>query len=158
MPLSWRRGENPYRLNYFGILQVGAQASPGLIRFRKADLTRKISGGGEHQVAGRAVSEADLAEAEARLLDPASWASEVLLVHPRPAADEGRLPGLCTAVDEATASGPRARPFPLADLVSLAPLIPRLHEADLPRPSWTDLPVPGPDSPQDRNADIQFDL
>jgi hypothetical protein len=158
MPLRWKRGENPYRVSYFGILEMGAHANPRQIRFRKTDLIRKISGGGEHRVADRAVSEADLTEAESRLFDPAVWASEALLVHPRPATDEGRLPDLCAAVDEATALDPLARPLPLSDLTTLAPLIPPLHEADLPRPSWADLPIPAPGSPEDHRADIQFDL
>lgn len=158
MPLEWVRGENRYRLNFFAILQVGAYATPRMIRFRRTDLSRKISGGGEHRVAGRKITEADLAEAESRLLDPVRWASEVLLVHHRPATDEGRLPTLCAAVENAATLEPSRRPLRLTDRTALAPLVPRLHTADLPRPSWTELPVPGPASSQDLQADAQFDL
>lgn len=158
MPLRWKRGENPYRLNYFAILGVGAHANPRRIANCRDDLKRKIRGGVKHRVEGRSFSETDLDDAGSRLLDPVFWTSEVLLVHPPPATDEGRLPGLRDAVNEATAPGPPARPLPLADLAALAPLIPGLHVADLPRPSWTELPVPDPDSPRDLDSDIQFDL
>jgi hypothetical protein len=158
MPLRWVRGQNPYRLNYFGILQVGAHASPRVIRFRRTDLTRKISGGGAHRVAGRQITEADLAEAESRLLDPVRWTAEVLLVHHRPATDKGRLPDLCAAVEEAATIAPSSRPLRLTDIKALVPLIPRLHAADLPRPAWEDLPVAGPTSLHDLQADVQFDL
>lgn len=158
MPLKWVRGENPYRLNYFGILQVGADANPRVITFRRKDLERKIGGGGEHEVAGRRITEADLAEAESRLLDPARRVSEALLIHPRPATNTGRLPELCTAVEEAATLEPSRRPLRLTDLTDLTPLVPPLLSADVPRPPWADLPVPGPDSPQDVQADIQFDL
>lgn len=158
MPLRWARDENPYRMNYFGILQVGSHARPRLISSRRASLARKISNGGEHRVADRTITEADLAEAESRLLDRPRWALEVLFVHPRPATDEGRLPELRAAVEDAATLTPSSRPLPLTDLTALVPLIPGPHPADLPRPSWPDLPVPGPASPQDLHADVQFDL
>lgn len=158
MPLKWVRGENPYEVNHYGILQVGAHANPRVITFRRKDLERKISGGGEHRVAGKRVTEADLAEAESRLLDPARRASEALLVHARPGADRGHLPELCAAVEKAATLEPSSRPLPLANLGALVPLVPPLRTAELPRPSWTDLPVPGPDHPQDVQADVQFDL
>lgn len=158
MPLRWVRGENPYLRNYFGILEVGAHVGPRMITFRRKDLERKIGGGGEHRVGDRPVNEADLAEAESRLLDPARRAAEALLVHPRPATTTGRLPDLCAAVEEAATIEPLSRPLRLTNLTALAPLVPPLHPVDLPRPSWTDLPVPGPDSPQDAQADVQFDL
>lgn len=158
MPLRWKRGENPYRLNYFAILQVGAHASPSRITRRRKELTQKMDGGGEHRVDDQVIGKAELAEAGKRLLDPASWAAEVLLVHPPPETGEEKLPELRAAVNEATAPIPSARPLPLANLPALAPLIPRPQVADLPRPSWADLPVPGPDSPQDLSEDLQFDL
>ncbi|MFC5053433.1 hypothetical protein [Saccharothrix xinjiangensis] len=158
MPLRWVRGENPYRLNHFGVLQVGADANPWVITFRRKDLERKISGGGEHRVADRLVTEADLAEAESRLLDPVRRVSEALLVHPRPATNTGRLPELCAAVEEAAALEPSRRPLRLTDLADLAPLVPPLAAADVPRPPWADLPVPGPDGTHDAQADVQFDL
>lgn len=158
MPLRWKRGENPYRLNYFRILRVGANAKSAKIAKRRDHLSRIIKSGGEHCVEGRPVSEADVMQAGNRLIDSKFQAPELLLVHYPPAADEKRLSALRAAVDEAAECGPSARPLPLADLVALAPLIPGLHQEDLPRPSWTELSVPGPDSPQDLDADIQFDL
>ncbi|MER5389757.1 hypothetical protein [Saccharopolyspora sp. NPDC002686] len=158
MPLRWGRGENPYRENYFGILQVGSHASPLLITSRRRDLQRKIGAGGEHRVAGRTITEAELAEAESRLLDPARRAAEALLVHARPATHTGRLPELCAAVEEAATVEESSRPLQLTNLAALAPLVPPPHPADLPRPSWADLPVPAPDSPEDTRADVLFDL
>ncbi len=158
MPLTWVRGENPYRLNHFGVLEVGADANPRVITFRRKDLERKIGGGGEHRVDGRLITEADLAEAESRLLDPARRVSEALLVHPRPATNTGRLPELCAAVEEVATLEPSRRPLRLTDLTALAPLVPPLPAADVPRPAWEELAVPGPDDPRDARADIQFDL
>jgi hypothetical protein len=158
MPLRWSRGANPYRLNYFGILKVGGHANPRVITSSRNDLTRIVGSGGEHRVMDREITEADLSEAATRLLDPVWRAAEMLLVHPRPGTDEGRLPDLCAAVEAAAAPPPAGRPLRLTDLTALVPLVPRLQLEDLPRPSWTELPVPGPASPQDLQADIQFDL
>jgi hypothetical protein len=158
MPLKWRRGENPYLLSYFGRLQIGAHASPRQINAQVKNLTRQIKGGGEVRAGDRVISRADLTEAEARLLDQATWAAEVLLVHAGPGRATGHLPALCAAVTEAAALASMARPLPLADLTALAPLIPRPQAADLPRPSWGEFPVSAPDGPQDLAADIQFDL
>lgn len=158
MPLRWARAENPYLRNYFGILQVGSHAGPLLITSRRRDLQRKIGAGGEHRVGGREITEAELAEAESRLLDPARRAAEALLVHARPATHTDKLPELCAAVEQAAAVQPSTRPLRLTNLAALAPLVPPPHPADLPRPSWADLPVPGPDSPEDTQADVLFDL
>jgi hypothetical protein len=82
----------------------------------------------------------------------------MLLVHAPPGTDEGRLPELCDAVEDAATLPSSDGPLRLTDLTALALLIPRLHPADLPRPSWAELPIPGPASPQDLHDDIQFDL
>jgi hypothetical protein len=158
MPLRWTRGENPYRVNYFGILQLGSNASPRQIAFSRENLAKKVSGGGIHRVGDREVSEADLAEAESRLLDRARWAAESLLVHPLPATDHGRLARLCTRIMTAATPPPAAPPLRLTNLAALAALIPEPHASDVTRPAWGELPVPGPGSAEDLRADIQFDL
>jgi hypothetical protein len=157
MPLRWIRGHNPYRLNYFAILELGAHVNARQIREGSRNLVRKL-GRAERRVDGRAISEAEVIEAESRLKDPAHRAAEALMVHPRPSGDRDRVPDLCAAVEAAATVEPSARPLRLTGPAALAPLVPPLHPAELPRPTWAELPVPAPTSTHDLKADVQFDL
>lgn len=158
MPLTWKRGENSYCINYFGILQLGPQAQPGVISARRKDITRRIQTGKPHMVGGREVNEAEVTEAESRLLDEQSRAAEVLLVHPLSAGDSKRLQQICSAIAEQATPSSAPRVLRLANLRALAPLIPTPCAEDVALPEWEEFNVAGPDSPEDRQHDVQFDL
>jgi len=161
MPLRWKRGENPYRVNYFGILQLGPRATRSEIIASRENLTKRVSRGGVHRVGGREISEADLTEAESGLVawnKPSKRAAEYLLVHPLPTAGQGRLASLRAQIKEAAIPARTAPLLRLTNLAALAPLIPTLDAADITRPSWDELPVPAPTSSEDLRADVQFDL
>lgn len=158
MPLIWRRGYNPYRVNYFGILQLGPQARPDVILATRQKIITKISSGASHVVGGREIGEAEVYEAEARLNDQRHWAREMLLVHPVPAVDNARVKKLCTAVIEQATPQPAERPLRLTNLAALVSLAPQPRPEDLPWPEWDALGVPGPSSPDDCSGDIQFDV
>lgn len=159
MPLEWRRGSNPYRVNYFGILQLGSQAQPNMIVATRKKIEQKIGSGASHEVAGQEIGKAEVLRAESRLLDDRrDWARESLLVHPVPTGDNARVKMLCSAIVE-QATPPRAeRPLRLTNLAALAPLVPRPKPEDLPWPEWSTLGIPGPDSPEDCRGDVQFDV
>ena len=157
MPLQWKHGESPYRLNYFAILGIGPAATYGQITAKARDLVRKVQHGTPHLVAGREVTEAEINEAESRLLDERHWAEESLLVHPS-SVESVRLPQICSEVARAATPAPGIRLPELANPAALGPFIPGLCAEDVGWPEWEKLGIAGCDSPEDRACDIQFDL
>jgi len=157
MPLIWKRGENPYRINYFGILELGPNAQPQLISHKRADLLRKIRGG-QHVVDGRPVTEAEINEAESRLLEASGWAGELLLVHPVPGGDVRRLRQICVTLAERTTPPQAPQQLRLTNVEALAPLLPEPSPEDIAWPEWDEFGVPGPDSQDDCQCDVQFDM
>ena len=82
MPLVWKGRENPYRTTWFSLLELGPAARPGAIPAMRKKISAKLQHGQPHVMGGREVTEAEIIEAESRLLDERSRAWEVLLVHP----------------------------------------------------------------------------
>lgn len=159
MPLTWKERENPYRTTWFSLLEVGPAARPGVFPAMRKKLSAKLQHGQSHVVGGREVTEAEIIEAESRLLDERSRAWEVLLVHPVPGLDSKRLQQICRAVvAEATPPPAQQRALHLTNLRGLAALLPLPVPEDIPVPSWEELGIPGPEAPEDRRLDIQLDL
>ncbi|HVR06929.1 MAG TPA: hypothetical protein VMW75_02680 [Thermoanaerobaculia bacterium] len=158
MPLVWQGNDNPYRTNYFRLLELGPPASPGTIVATRQKLAAKIQAGNPHLVAGREVSEAEITGAESRLLDERSRAWEVLLVHPVPGPASKRLQQLCRAIAEEATPAPAPRVPRLGNVRALAALLPLPGPDDIALPSWDELGIPGPEAWEDRRLDIQFDL
>lgn len=153
MPLTWKRGENPYRANHFGTLGVGPSAQPAVINATRKNLTAKIASGTPHLAAGRPVSEAEINEAAARLMDDASRAAERLLVHEAPTSGSKRLRQVCAALIAATTPPVAYPPLRLDDLPALAPLIPAFGPENVAWPEWEEFGLETGGEP-----DIQFDM
>jgi hypothetical protein len=158
MPLIWKRRENPYRINYFSILEVSPATRPLVLQAKRRNLVQMVQGGKPHVVGGRAIAEAEINEAESRLLDPGSRAWELLLAHPVPAFDPKQLRRICR--DLAAAATPEAAPRRprLARPGALAALLPAPSADVVVLPAWEELGVPAAGEPEDRRLDIQFDL
>ena len=159
MPLKWKRGKNPYKSNYFGILELGPNATTQLIGIKADDILRRVHGGEADSKEGDcSMSEVEINEAKSRLLDLRNWAAEVLLVHPMVAGDSSRLMSTCNAILETTAPQFPRVSLRLVNLPALEPLLPSLSADDISLPAWEELVIPGPESLEDRRYDIQFDL
>lgn len=158
MPLRWHRTDNPYRVNSFGILQLGRQVEPRVIAATRQKIVMKIRSGMPHVVAGREVPENEVLEAEASLYEPAEFAHEQLLVHSVPSDEGSRIRQLCTSIVEDSMPVRSGRVLHITNVAALAPLAPHPVPADLPWPQWAELGVPGPDCAADRRGDVQFDL
>jgi hypothetical protein len=157
MPLVWRRNHNPYRMTYFSLLELGPAAPPGAIPQMRKKIAAKMKSR-PHLVAGRPVSEAEITEAESRLLDEQARAWEVLLVHPLPSLQSKRLQQICHAIAEEAPPKQVRRVLRLANPLGLAAFLPEPQPEDFALPAWEELGVLGPQAPEDRRLDIQFDL
>jgi hypothetical protein len=158
MPLIWRRGENPYRTSYFSLLGLGAAAHPRVINATRQKIVSKIQSGTPHQVAGRTVTEAEITEAESRLLEERTWAAEVLLAHAVPSSGGKRLRQICLAVAAEAGATVSPRAPKLGRPAGLAVFLPSPGPRDVAFPLWEDLGIPGPEDAADRALDIQLDL
>lgn len=159
MPPTWKKGINPYRSSYFGVLGLGPNAQPAAVMASQRNLENKVAHGTQHLVDGRAITLAELSQAGSALLQQEEdWATEVLLAHPAPAGDSRRLQRLCSAVGELCTPPPAERALQLANPKALVPLLPEPAAIDVAWPEWEDLDVAGPESLADRLCDVQFDL
>lgn len=82
MPLKWIRGSNPYVVNYFAKLRLGANADPRRMNASARNLKQKIAHGEPVELGGLKLDEHAIEEASTRLRDDAARAEELLLVHP----------------------------------------------------------------------------
>ena len=153
MPLTWKRGENPYRVNHFGTLGVGPGAQPAVINATRKNLVAKTASGTPHLAGGRPVGEAEINEAAARLMDDASRAAERLLVHAAPTSGSKRLQQICAALVATTTPPSAYPPLRLVNLPALVPLIPAPGPEDIAWPEWEEFEL----EPA-AETDIQFDM
>jgi hypothetical protein len=79
--MQWEPPKNPYRLNAFRILQLGAGATPAQIVAQSSNLGRRISAGTSLKIGGESLDLPAVTQAAATLRDPATLAEELLLVH-----------------------------------------------------------------------------
>jgi len=158
MPLIWKRGDNPYRVNYFGILGIGPIVPPAVVAQVARNIVAKIEHGAPHIVGGRAVAAGEVNEAASRLFDERHRAAELLLVHAVPASEGTRLREVCRAIVDQTAPPRSLGVLQLTNLCALAPLLPEISADDISWPEWEEFCVPGPESSADRRCDVQFDL
>lgn len=157
MPLQWKHGDNPYRVNWFEILELGPYVPPSVIAAMRRKITTKIEHGTPHIIGRREIDESEVYEAEARLLDEQSRALESLLLYLVRSPDMKRLQEICTTILSQTTMVP-APDLHLANLRALAALVPEPSPVDIELPTWEELEIPSVDSPDDMRDDIQFDL
>jgi hypothetical protein len=155
MPLTWKRGTNPYRVNAFSILQIGPNARRGIVVAARKRVAARIELGAGASIDGRPLTTAEVYEAESRLLDERGWAAEVMLVHPAPTTDPRRL---AREVSEAATPTRTARRLQLANPAALAPFVPVPGVEDVGWPGWDELGVLPAGCESDRDLDVQFDL
>jgi len=179
MPLSWKGIENPYRVNYFTVLQLGpaaprriipeiSQKALSALEAGKTLWIRRLKLAGEDAAPPpdrepdareyRPVEAREITEASSRLIEETIWAQEVLLVHPTLNPESGELRKTCSALLQQVTPERIQRELPLVNPGAMAPLVPVLSAADIPMPAWDEFGVPAPGSPEDRQLDIQFDL
>jgi hypothetical protein len=178
MPLIWKGVENPYRVNFFTVLQIGPAVSRriipevahqilGALDAGKTIWIRKLKLGNTEQPPPstdepdtkefRQIESREISEASSRLIEEAIWAEEVLLVHPVLNLESGELRKTCAALlQQATPAG-IDRDLRLTNPAAMAPLTPALSAADIPLPKWEEFNLPAPGSLEDRPLDIQFD-
>jgi hypothetical protein len=178
MPLIWKGVENPYRVNFFTVLQIGPAVSRriipevshqilGALDAGKTIWIRKLKLGSTEQpppAVGkpdakefRQVESREISEASSRLIEEATWAEEVLLVHPVLNLESGEIRKTCAALLQQATPTRIDRDLRLDNPTAMAPLAPALSAADIPLPKWEEFNVPAPGSPEDRQLDIQFD-
>jgi hypothetical protein len=180
MPIKWKRTENPYRVNYFTILQIGPAARRQVIpemsrkiisalQSGKAAFIRKVHlekpaeaapaqpGAEQDPREFRLLEQAEVSEASSRLIEETIWAEEVLLVHPVPALDNRELQKVCAGLLEQTTPAHSGQKLRLSNPAALAALAPTLAAGDIPLPAWEEFTIPGPGTPEDQQLDIQFD-
>src|SRR5262249_56249123 len=91
MPLKWIRGCNPYVVNYFAKLRLGANADPLRMNASARNLKQKIARGEPVELGGQKLDEHAIEEASTRLRNAAARAEELLLVH-APGQSEQQAP------------------------------------------------------------------
>ena len=100
MPLTWKRGRNPYVHNAFGALQIGPATPPlrlhALAEKRKPKPNAAAGDDADARAAAHAVD-----EAQKCLRDPAQRAEEQLLAHPQTHADGDKRRRLGTEIRKA---------------------------------------------------------
>ena len=178
MPLIWKGVENPYRVNYFTVLQVGPAVSRRIIpevshqvlgaleagktiwirtvKLGSAESPAPATGGPDMQEF-RQVESREISEASARLIEETTWAEEVLLVHPALNLESTEIRKTCAALLQQATPTQLDRELRLVNPAALAALAPALSAADIPMPDWEEFEVPAAGSPEDRQLDIQFD-
>src|SRR4051794_6770535 len=124
MPLQWKHRDNPYRVTWFDILGLGPFVAPSVIAAMRRKITTKIDHGTPHTIGQREIDEAEVYEAEARLLDERSRAQEVLLVHLVQPPDMKLLLEISTAILKRTETPATAAYLQLTNFTALAGLVP----------------------------------
>lgn len=137
MPLEWRRPPHCYACNAYARLGLAANATAVQIAGRGKKLLQRLARGMAVQCrCGHELDEREVQEAVSALVEPASQAEELLLVHPPFAPPAPPAEGDKIAVPEVA---PQPLPLPLRDALA------RL---------WL---VPPPESPTE-DSDLLFDV
>jgi hypothetical protein len=148
MPLEWKRGKNPYKNNYFGIIGVGPNTPL-------------------RQIIARAEQQARIQETEEerhRIMDASSQlqkeevrVAELLLVHPQPVHDRRQFGRTVTLLEQA-AQWPQVHdPIPLLHPLGIFWFLPAPGPQAANWPEWKEFHLVGPGDPEDLELDIVFD-
>jgi hypothetical protein len=157
MPLEYKKGENPFQLNYFNILKIGPHATKAQIRAWANELIKKLKGGVIEEPNGIPIDEYTINEAATKLQDPATRVEEMLLAHPPAFKDQNRIESLTKKLKELA-----NLPVELPDLVLAHPLAvlwflppPGISAAELPK--WEEFGLGQAGDEEDQALDIVFD-
>lgn len=157
MPLSWKRGRNPYSYNYFGILGVGPNTPANQIAALAREIERRAAAGKPPKVSGEEVSAHEISEASARLRDDHARAQELLLVHPEVQFDDSQIKKISERLRE-TADIPRSNnPPPLPHPLAIFWFVPQPGPDAAEKPALGEFPLIAAGSPEDLALDIVFD-
>jgi len=157
MPLKWIRGCNPYVVNYFAKLRLGANADPLRMNASARNLKQKIAQGEPVELGGQKLDEHAIEEASTRLRNGAARAEELLLVH-APGQSEQQAPNQLVAKLKQAASLPDQREeHPLLHPAAVFWFLPSpgTEGMTLPPPEALGLVAPG--DAADLELDIVFD-
>jgi hypothetical protein len=156
MTVKWRRGRNPYVHNAFGVLQLGAFATPNTIGPQENKLKRRIKTGKQIEIGGQPLTEHDIAQASNKLRDPYGRAESLLLVHRQQKLDQKRLKKLSAEVIEVCAQETHET-IPFRSLTSLFWFVPLPDVDVIPMPDWESLEIDAVGSDVDLQLDIVWD-
>ncbi len=157
MPLTWKRDVNPYTRNFFGILGVGPNVTRGQIAATGQNLTKICGAGRPPDLAGQPLDVHEISEASSRLLADASWAAELLLVHPEVRRKSKQLKQIKKQIDEAAIIPEQRASIPLLHPAAVFWLLPPPGPEVAPLPPLTELGLAEAGNPEDLALDIVFD-
>ncbi len=156
MESKWRRGRNPYVHNAFGVLQLGAFATPNTIGPQENKLKRRLKTGKQIELGGHPLTEHDIAQASNKLRDPYGRAESLLLVHRQQKLDQKRLKKLSAEVIEVCAQEAQEK-IPFRASTSVFWFAPLPDVDVIPEPEWESLEVDAAGSDFDQLLDIVWD-
>jgi len=157
MSLKWVRGISPYVFNDFGKLQIGPDAEPQAFQARAEKLVQKIAAGERVELAGQALDDHAINEAATKLLDPASRAGELLLVHRPRQAERGNLKALIDNLNKAATLSLEHRMPELVQPNAVFWFIPDPGPELVELPEFGALCLLSADDEEDQMLDIVFD-
>jgi hypothetical protein len=160
MPMKWDRSrKSPYVCNHFGVLRVGPNTRRAEITATETKLRQELDAGKVVCCAcGHEVDVHQVGKAKAQLLDPRSYAEELLLVHPQPPKDDKKqIRALVETLCQQASLPPCRHPIPLRHPGAVFWFTPAPEDNAVPIPSWDDLGLPRAGSPLDLALDIVFD-
>lgn len=157
MPLKWKRGENPYVRNSFGVLGVGPETPPRQIAGQADKLLKRLNTGMPLELGGQSVDRFLIEEARKYLLDEKLKVGELLLVHPETKSNREQLVGLRAQIHKAANLPRPAGCIPLLHPLAILWFMPTPEPECIPRPDWAELGLVQAGDPEDRDLDIEFD-
>jgi len=158
MPLEWKKGKNPYRQNYFNILEIGPRAQLNQIHPQAKNLTNAIQAGEQRVLDDTPVDEHLIKEASTKLLDPAVRLEEVLMTHPPVIRNQKRMKELITKLEQMSALPPEQPDLDLVHPLAVLWFLPLPLPEDLDIPEWEEFGVGMPGDEADKLLDIVFDM
>jgi hypothetical protein len=157
MPIKWKYGSNLYADTCYARLRLGPNVAPGTIIAQAGELRKKLAAGVKLEIAGRALDEHDIAEAQKKLLDEPSRTHELLLVHPEPASEAKRIAATCEQLRKAAEPSDERTPLPLVVPEAIFWFVPEPGPEAAELPPWNAFGFAEPGGPEDREDDIVFD-
>ena len=158
MPLKWIRGCNPYVVNYFAKLRLGADADLRRMNASARNLKQKVARGEPVELGGQKLNEHAIEEASARLRDdPAARAEELLLVHAPGRSEQQATNQLVAKLKEATSLPDRREEHPLLHPAAVFWFLPPLGTDGVQLPPLEALGLVAPGDAADLELDIVFD-
>jgi len=157
MPLTWKKGRNPYIYNYFGILSIGPNASIAQVVALAQQLKIRIDGGALVELNGVRIDKNQVDKACSSLQDEKTWAHELLLVHSQVKHKKMQLESLLKKLEETVKLSIEYEPLRLVHPFAIFWFIPEPGSEAAPLPEFENFGLVGPNDEADRKLDIVFD-